>query len=120
MKYPDDEDVAVLAGLAAKGMDMTKPRLIDFPVAVPDEAVAKSVAEALAEHAYEVQVEPDEGEPDESGQIPESGEFAPSWTVYVEITMAPEYLRIIEIQADLDRIAGPFGGKSDGWGTMSD
>jgi hypothetical protein len=32
--------------------------------------------------------------------------------------MIPEYNEIIRIQAELDRIARPFGGKSDGWGVM--
>jgi hypothetical protein len=32
--------------------------------------------------------------------------------------MIPEYNEIMRFQADLDRLARPFGGKSDGWGVM--
>jgi hypothetical protein len=32
--------------------------------------------------------------------------------------MVPEYNEIIRIQNELDRLAGPLGGKSDGWGIM--
>jgi hypothetical protein len=120
MKYPDDEDGRVLAGLAADGMDMSMPRLIDFPVAVPNEEVAKVVAKAVADQGYEAEIYFDEGDADDSGRVPDAGEFAPSWSVYVEVTMVPEHSRIVEIQSELDRIAGPLGGKSDGWGTMSD
>lgn len=118
--YPNDADGAALARLAVRGVDMTKPRLMDFAVAVPDEIVGNEVAKALRQRDYEVEVAYDEGEPDATGHIPDSGEFAPSWTVYVEITIVPEYSRIVQIQTELERIAGPLGGKSDGWETVSD
>jgi regulator of RNase E activity RraB len=119
--YPDDEDGAVLADLAAQGVDMSQPLEIEFPVAAPDEASANSIGAAVTKAGYESQTEYDEGEPDENGEIdPDDEEFGPSWTVYVTVTMIPEYKEIMRIQADLDRLAGPFGGHSDGWGVMFD
>jgi len=32
--------------------------------------------------------------------------------------MVPDHAEIVRIQAELDRISGPLGGKSDGWGVM--
>ena len=63
--YPDDADGAVLAELAAQGVDMTQPLLIEFPVAAPDETSADAVDDALAKAGYDSHVEYDEGEPDE-------------------------------------------------------
>ncbi|MCA9162660.1 MAG: ribonuclease E inhibitor RraB [Pirellulaceae bacterium] len=115
--YPDDADGAVLASLAAHGVDMSAPLVIEFAVAAPDEASAHSIGQALAEAGYDAEVEYDEGEPDEDGMLDEEDEeFGPSWTVYVDIEMVPEYDELMRIQAELDRIARPLGGNSDGWG----
>jgi len=45
--YPNDADGAVLADLAAQGMDMSQPLVIEFPVAVPDEAAANKTLKAM-------------------------------------------------------------------------
>lgn len=116
--YPDDADGAVLADLAAQGIDMSQSLLIEFPVAVPDEASAKNSALAMTKAGYDARIEYDEGEPDYDPAVDDEDEFGPSWTVYADVQMIPEYNEIMRIQADLDRIAGPFGGKSDGWGVM--
>ncbi len=61
------------------------------------------------------------GEPDENGEIdPDDEEFGPAWTVYANVRMIPEYSEIMRIQAELDQLARPFGGNSDGWGVMLD
>lgn len=118
-KYPDDADGAVLAELEASGVDMTEPLHIEFPVAVPDEDSAQSVYEAMVKAGYDSSIEFDEGEPDEDGEIdPDDEEFGPSWTVYAMLKMIPDYHEIIRIQADLDKIARPLGGASDGWGAL--
>ena len=116
--YPDDADGAVLADLAAQGVDMTQPLAIEFPVAVPDEPSAKNAAAAMTKAGYESQIEYDEGEPDFDPETDDAEEFGPSWTVYANVQMIPEYNEIMRIQAELDQIARPLGGKSDGWGVM--
>jgi hypothetical protein len=119
--YPDDADGAVLAELAAQGVDLSQPLLIEFAVAVPDEASANKTLKAMTKAGYDSHIEYDAGEPDDEGEIdPEDEEFGPSWTVYANAPMIPEYNEIMRIQADLDRLARPFGGKSDGWGVMLD
>ena len=42
----------------------------------------------------------------------------PSWTIYVVMEIVPDYQRIVDIQAELDALAKPFGGEVDGWGAM--
>ena len=79
--YPDDEDGAVLADLAARGVDMSRPLAIEFPVAVPDEAAAKQTADAMAKAGYEPSIEFDEGEPDFDPATDDPEEFGPVWTV---------------------------------------
>ena len=116
--YPDDADGAVLQDLAARGVDMTQPLLIEFPIAVPDEASAKSIVDALSNEGFESTIEYDEGEPDFDPATDDPEEFGPAWTVYVTIQMIPEYEQIVRLQTEFDRIAQPFGGKSDGWGVM--
>lgn len=118
--YPDDDDGAVLADLAAQGVDMSQPMLIDFPVDVPNESEANACAKAMTAAGYESRVEFDEGEPDYDPETDDEEEFGPAWTVYAEVRMIPEYNEIVRIQADLDRIAKPFGGMSDGWGVLLD
>lgn len=127
--YPDDADGAALAGLAERGVDMSQPLDFDFPVAAPDEATAIAIQQALAAAGYESDVEYDEGEPDDEDEDDSDGlnevdeedeEFGPSWTVYVNIQMVPEYDEIMRIQAELDRVAKPLGGYSDGWGVLTD
>jgi hypothetical protein len=117
-RYPDDADGAVLADLAARGVDMSKSLLIEFPVAVPDEISAADIAKAMLQAGYDARVECDEGEPDYDPSVDDPNEFGPSWTVYASITMIPVYSEIIRIQNTLDLLSRPFGGKSDGWGVM--
>lgn len=116
--YPDDDDGAVLAHLAGLGVDMSQPHLIEFPVAVSDEASAENSVKAMVKAGYNSRIEYDEGEPDYDPEFDDEDEFGPSWTVYADVQMILEYNEIIRIQAELDQIAQPFGGKSDGWGVM--
>src|SRR5687767_15064184 len=119
--YPNDDDGAVLADLAALGVDMSQPLLIEFAVAAPNEKGANAIGKALTAAGYDAEVQYDEGEPDEDGNIdPDDEEFGPSWTVYATMRMVPEYKEILRIQAELDRLAQPSGGSSDGWGVMLD
>lgn len=119
--YPDDADGAVLADLASQGVDLSQPLEFEFPVAAPDEESANAIVKALIDAGYDARVEYDEGEPDEEDDLDlDDEEFGPAWDVYANILMVPEYNEIVRIQADLDRLASPFGGKSDGWGVMVD
>ena len=128
--YPDDEDGAVLADLAAQGVDMTLPVKIEFPVIAPDEDSAHAIANALINAGYETHIEYDDGELDDEEELEleldpdddndDEEEFGPAWDVYATVMMVPDHAELIRIQADLDRLAGPLGGNSDGWGVLMD
>ncbi len=119
--YPDDADGAVLAQLEEAGIDMSQPLAIEFVVAVPDEDAAIATHKALIDAGYDANIEFDEGEADENGDIdPNDEEFGPCWTIYVNVLMVPDYDEIIRVQDDFDRLAGPSEGYSDGWGVVLD
>ncbi len=135
--YPDDADGAALANLAEQGVDMSQPLDFDFPVAAPDEAAAIAIQQALAAAGYASEVEYDEGDADDEDEFGPDGEYevdaddedeidaddeevGPSWAVYVNLQMVPQYEEIMRIQAELDRLAQPLGGYSDGWGVLMD
>jgi hypothetical protein len=116
--YPDDADGAVLADLASRGVDMSLPLLIAFAVAVPDEGVATKCLQAMTKAGFDSRIVYDEGEPDFDPDEDDEAEFGPSWTVYANVRMIPEYKEIVRIQAELERVAGSFDGISDGWGVL--
>jgi len=119
--YPDDADGQVLSALAAEGVDMTQPLLVEYCVAAKDEASASLIGEALKKAGYETTVEFDDGEPldeDDEFDLDEEEELVPSWTVYANVTMVPEYNEIIRIQKELDTLAAAHEGFADGWGVM--
>ncbi len=127
--YPDDADGAALANLAEQGVDMSQPLDFDFPVAAPDEAAAIAIQQALAAAGYASEVEYDEGDADDEDEFgpddedemdADDEEVGPSWAVYVNLQMVPEYDEVMRIQAELDRLAQPLGGYSDGWGVLMD
>jgi len=118
--FPDDEDGAVLASLAEAGVDLSKPIELEFVIDAPDEAAANQVAEAVRAAGHSCQVEYDEGEADEDGDVdPDDEEFGPSWTVYVPIEMVAEHARIVQLQQMFTQLAEPHGGSCDGWGAMA-
>lgn len=121
--FPDDADGEALANLAAQGVDMSQPQQFEYFVAVADEDSAESVASALIDAGYECAIEYDEGDPvdgdgEGEGDDEDPGAFGPAWTVYVMVSMVPDYNEVVRIQKEIDRIADPLGGTSDGWGVL--
>jgi hypothetical protein len=119
-EFPNDEDGAVLKLLHDNGVDLSKAINIEFAVHSPDEAASKTIEQAMIAKGYNAEIFYDEGELEEGEEVtPENEEFAPSWSVYTEISMIPEHGEILRIQKELDDISLPFGGKSDGWGVLN-
>jgi len=104
MDYPDDADGDALRRVERDGSDMTRPMEIDFAVAVPCEAAGHAVAKLAADIGYRPRLARDA----------EVG----AWTCYCTRTLVPTYAALVDAQAELDRLAGPIGGASDGWGTF--
>jgi regulator of RNase E activity RraB len=107
--YPNDADGDALRRVAADGSDMSRPMEIDFAVAVPSQAAGERVAAEAKRLGFTVKLVPDacEEEPDAS-----------SWSCYCTKTMVPEYDSLLDVQRQLNDIAAPCGGWSDGWGTF--
>lgn len=120
--FPDDADGIVLQHMQEDGIDLSRPRAIDFMVAAEDEQAAEKICAALKAQGYTAEAEFDPGELEDGLEPDEEDEeeFGPSWTVYVEVTMPPEHSELVRIQNELDEIAKPLGGYSDGWGTQAD
>jgi regulator of RNase E activity RraB len=101
--YPDDDDGDALRRIAGES-DMSRPMTIDFMVVVPDERAGRAVAEAAVALGYTTAVSQD----DDSGD----------WTCYCSRSMLATYAGVIEAQAELDQVAAPYRGYTDGWGTF--
>jgi hypothetical protein len=97
---------------------MTTPLLVEFPVAAPNEDAANRLLAAMLAEGYECRAEYDDGEGEELD--PDDEPLGPSWSVLATVRMIPAYDELIRVQADLDRIAEPLDGYSDGWGVLID
>jgi hypothetical protein len=103
MEFPNDADGDALRKVAERS-DMSKPMAIDFAVDVPNEACGEEVAKLAAPRGYTAAVELDEG--------------SQRWTCYCTKHMVPTYEGVLAAQKELDELSAPFGGRSDGWGTL--
>ena len=77
---------------------------LNFAVHVPNESAGREVARLVTARGYSPSVELDE----------ESGE----WTCYCTKRMIATHETVVAAQAELDEVSAPFGGYSDGWGTI--
>ena len=111
--YPDDIDGEVLQMIAEDGNDMSKPMMVDYHVAAATEDTAEKIAAAAEKLGYEVAIEFDNGEDAE-----EDEEITEPWTCTCRKEMLLEYDGVVAAQKQLDEIARPYGGYSDGWGTF--
>jgi hypothetical protein len=78
--------------------------VIEYSVAVPDEATAKRVAEIVAPRGYDPSIVHD-GESE-------------SWTVYCSRSMLATYDGVVRAQRELNACVQPYGAECDGWGTF--
>lgn len=116
----DREDAELLAEMAADGIDLSRPLAIEFMVAAPDDPAATAIARAIRRAGHVADIVHDAGEPDAGGDVAlDDPEYGPSWTVYVSVTMVPTPAALAAMQRELDDIARPLGGYSDGWGTLA-
>ena len=83
---------------------MSRPMSIDFAVAVPDATAGEAFAERATLAGFSIKLDQDEP----------SGE----WTCYCTKTMRATYEGVVAVQSELDLLARPFGGYSDGWATF--
>jgi hypothetical protein len=101
---PRGADGDALRRVAADGNDMDSPMFIDFPIVVRTATDAERFASTAREHGFETKL----------WKHVDNAE----WDVICAIKMTPTYDEIVRTQADLNTLAKPFGGYSDGWGTF--
>lgn len=104
MSEQDDATTAALRRLVEDGSDLHRPMQMDFFVAVPNEAVGHAVASRVAPFGFLTSVERDQ----DTGK----------WTCYCTKTIVPQYSTVVNIEKQLDRIAGELGGYADGFGSF--
>ncbi|HTR55617.1 MAG TPA: ribonuclease E inhibitor RraB [Kofleriaceae bacterium] len=109
LTYPNDADGDALRRVAEHGSDMSRPMLVDFMVAADSETAATSIAQAAGSLGYATEVEHHEAD---DASDPDR------WTVYCSRTMLLDHGSVLAAQAELDKVSAPFGGYSDGWGTL--
>ncbi len=103
--FPNDADGDALRRVAAEGSDLSRPMVVNFQVAVPDEVSAQGLAAIASRLGYVV-------------QIYESPECTLPWTCECSTRMLATYQAVIAFQSELRDIAKQFGGVPDGWGTF--
>jgi hypothetical protein len=105
LDFPNDADGDALRRLINGGSDLAKPMYIDFQVAVLDETAARGLADVASKLGYHV-------------HIYASPECSLPWTCECSTRMLASYEGVIAIQEELTKLATPFGGHSDGWGSF--
>jgi regulator of RNase E activity RraB len=103
---PDDDDGQAIRRVAADGSNLDRSMEIDFMVVAPDAEAGDAIAAAARHLGYDARVVLDE---EDDGA---------SWTVYCTREIVLTYAAVVAAQEELDRVSGPFGGRSDGWGTF--
>jgi hypothetical protein len=103
--FPNDADGDALRLLVNGNSDLSKPMFINFQVAVPDETAAKGLADVAAKLGYRVETYA-------------SPECSLPWTCECSTRMLASYDGVIAIQLELAKLATPFGGHPDGWGSF--
>ena len=101
--FPADADGDALRRVAEGGSDMSKPMVIEFSIAVPDQPSGEATAEASASAGFDAIVDHD----DESDE----------WSCYCRMETVATYERLLALQDELQRLASPHGGRIDGWVT---
>ncbi len=83
---------------------MSRPMIIDFALAAPDERAARSVAALVEDHGFD----PSICEDDRSG----------AWSVYCSKSMLATYDGVVAVQTELNRLVAALGCHCDGWASF--
>ena len=86
------------------GSDISRPMKIDFHVVAPNKETALKIGSVIRQRGFEV----------ESYYDRERGGVTCSCSRKMILSQG----EVLRVQAELDEISRPFGGRSDGWGTF--
>lgn len=99
--YPDDADGDALRRVASTA-DMSTPMAIDFEVVAETREALEAIARVAEARGYQVELREEDA----------------VWCCTCTRTMLATYDGVMGAQAELDALAEPFGGSTDGWGTF--
>lgn len=103
-EFPADEDGDALWALAMKGVDLSRPKEIDFSVLMPSPQSAIDFAIEILRCEEKVSCTRD----------PDNADFPMDVQVHPKIV--PTHANILQWQSELLDRAVSFGGKLGGWG----
>jgi hypothetical protein len=83
---------------------MDSPMVIEFPVVISTATLADQFASTARERGFDAHLWKHHDDSD--------------WDVICAVSMVPTYDGVVRIQQELNNLAKPFGGYSDGWGTF--
>jgi hypothetical protein len=106
-QFPDDENGDALRSMAAQGVNLVSPRVVDFEHCFPDEGAARGFLAAV------------EGTVLSAGIAHPDAETGRGWEVQCRERMVPTHVAITQTEQRLAEIAARFGGHPDGWGSLS-
>jgi len=105
--FPDDDNGDALRGMAADGVDLISPRLVDFEHCFPDEPSARAFQAKVAATVLEAKL------------LAPDPELGSGWEVQCIVRMIPTHAAITATELRLGAVAKEAGGHADGWGSMS-
>ncbi len=105
--FPDDENGDVLWRMSEQGDNLDKKREVDFCVIFSTEAAAIDFAVLMLRSDQKVSFSAYEG----NAEMP--------WQVLVHPFMKPTHEGITRFETLLGEDAAQFGGRNDGWGSLS-
>ena len=101
-----DPDAEVLERLKSEGVDLTKPRTVDFFFYFDKEENAKKAADQILALGFETSISPPHGS-------------QPNWLCHATKSMTPELGQLQGLRRQFDSIASGLGGDYDGWSTTT-
>lgn len=109
--YPNDADGDVLRSLAEKGVDLTRPRLLEFYCYASSTAIAQEISARLTALGFKCDIFEDDHE-----EIPDDARIS----VYAERVMIPSYEAVTQVQSELNILLKDYDTYCDGWATLVD
>lgn len=107
--YPDDADGDALRHLAAKGIDLSQPRRIEFFCWAANNLRAQEISARLTALGFKCNISEDDEATDDT-----------RFSVYAERVMVPSHHEIVGVQNELNILLEEFDTQCDGWAALID
>lgn len=100
------ENELILRGMAERGDDLSKSRVVDFTAVFANEEAARAFADKAEAAGYSIDME-------ENGTV-----AAQPWDVIASREMTASVDTITDAEITLGDMASALGGRMDGWGCL--